>query len=129
MTNDAKGFTIAELLVAIAVAALYFTALGAASSSYSHTGKSLSQFSLSNAYVEGKVEALRNAGYNGLAVGTTNISSELPSNLAAPRSATLVVTSPTAGIKQVDISVNYTDSGASRTYSYTTYVGELGVGQ
>lgn len=82
---------------------------------------------LSNSYLEGKVETLRNIGYNGLGLGSSDISSELPSQLPAPKSATMDVTLPNDGLKKVDISISYNDKGQTRTYSYTTFVGELSV--
>lgn len=82
-----------------------------------------------NSYVENKIESLRSTGFLGLNDGTTDLTSELPSELKSPRSGTLVITSQTGAIKRAVVSISYNDQGASRTYSYTTYVGELGVGQ
>ena len=84
---------------------------------------------VANSYVEQKVEALRSIGFLGLSIGTTNITAEMPSELNSPRSGSLQISSYSASIKQVDISITYNDQGTSRTYSYTTYIGELGVGQ
>jgi len=123
------GFTLIELVTTILVATVFLLALNNSVTSYTHTGQEVRDFTTANSYVEAKVEALRNTGYNSLAVGTTDISSELPAELLRPRSASLAVTAPSSGIKKVDISVTYNDQGASRTYSYTTYIGELGVGQ
>lgn len=84
---------------------------------------------IANSYVEHKVESLRSIGFLGLTNGTTNITAEMPAELSAPRSGTLEISTYTAAIKKIDISLTYNDQGASRTYAYTTYVGELGVGQ
>jgi prepilin-type N-terminal cleavage/methylation domain-containing protein len=123
------GFTIVELLVCIAVAAIIMASLSQVVTSYVHLAQRGKYLNLANSYAEAKVESLRNAGYNGISTGTTNISSELPSQLPPSRTASMTVNSPSGGIKEVDISVSYKDQGQNNTLSYTTYVGELGVGQ
>ena len=95
---------------------------------YLHLSTRARQLSLANSFVEGEVEALRNQGYNALTDGTTDISSQLPAALQSPKSASVQISSPSGGIKQIDITVTYNDQ-VSRSYSYTTYIGELGVGQ
>lgn len=124
-----SGFTIVELLVAIAVGAIVTVSLNQVVTSYVHVAQRGRYLNLANSYAEAKAESLRNSGYNGLGIGTTNISGELPPQLPKDRSASMTVTSPSGGLKQVYISISYRDQGQNNTYSYTTYVGELGVGQ
>jgi type II secretory pathway pseudopilin PulG len=123
------GFTIVEALVSMAVAAIVIGSLTQVVTTYVHVSQRGRYLNLANSYVEGKVESLRNAGFNGIATGTSNLTSELPSQLPPGRSASMSVTLPQAGLKQVDITVSYSDNGQTRSYSYTTYIGELGVGQ
>lgn len=124
-----SGFTVVELLVAIIVSAIVIGTINLALVNLIHVGKRNRDLVLVNAYVEGKVEALRSAGFKSLTNGTTDISSELPTGLTPPRSGTMVVSSVDVSTEKIDISVTYNDQGANRTYSYTTYIGELGVGQ
>lgn len=84
---------------------------------------------LANAYVEGKVESLRSKGFLGLSDGTTDITAELPTELNAPRSGSMQVSSPSSGIKRVVIDINYNSQGADKSVTYTTNIGELGAGQ
>ncbi len=123
------GFTIVELLVTIALSGIIVGSLSQVTTSYLHLSQRGRYLNLANAYVEAKVETLRNQGYSSLTPGTTNISSELPSQMPPVRNASMVIGSPSGGLKQVDISVSYTDQGQSNSYNYTTYIGELGVGQ
>ena len=123
------GFTIVELLVTIAVAAIVTGSMSQVVTSYVHTAQRGRYLNLANAYVEAKVETLRNTGYNSIALGSTSLNSELPSQLPPQRSATMTVTNPSGGIKQIVIVVNYNDQGNSNQYTYTTDIGELGVGQ
>jgi prepilin-type N-terminal cleavage/methylation domain-containing protein len=124
-----SGFTLVEMLVTIAVAAIVTLSLNQVTANYVHINQRGRYLSLANSYAESKIEKLRNQGFNALATGTTNLTSELSAQLPPSRSASMTVTSPSAGIKQVDLSVSYKDQGQTQTYSYTTYVGELGVGQ
>ena len=126
--ND-TGFTLVELLVCIAVAAVVIASLNQVVDSYVHVGQRGRWLNLANAYVEGKVEGLRNIGYNAVSTGTTSLTSELPTALPPSRAASMTVTAPQAGIKQIDITVSYKDQGQTQSYAYTTYMGELGVGQ
>ena len=124
-----RGFTIVELLVTIALSGIVIGSLSQVVTGYLHLSQRGRYLNLANSYAEAKVETLRNQGYDSLNTGTTNLSSELPSQLPPTRSASMVVTSPSGGIKQVDLTVTFTDQGQSNSYGYTTYIGELGVGQ
>lgn len=84
---------------------------------------------IANAYIENKIEGLRSIGFAGLSDGTTDITSELPTELNAPRSGSYVISSPSSAVKRVVVTITYNDQGDNRTYSYTTYIGELGAGQ
>ncbi len=130
-TNEtaSAGFTIVEALVSIAVAAIVTTSLNAVVTTYLHVSQRGRYLSLANSYVEGKMESLRNGGFNALATGTTSLTSELSTQLPRSRSASLVVSSPATGLKQVDITISYNDQGQNNSFAYTTYIGELGVGQ
>lgn len=127
--KNARGFTIVEVLVAIAVAGIMIGSLSTVVTTYVHTAQRGRYLNIANAYVEAKVESLRNTGYNGITVGTTSLTSDLPTQLPPNRTASMIITSPSAGIKQADITISYNDQGKSSSYSYTTYIGELGVGQ
>ena len=118
-----------EILVAIAVSVTVLASLNVVVTSFLHVSQRGRYTNLANSYVEGKVEALRNVGFNGITLGTTSLTSELPSQLPPKSTATMTVSTQSAGIDQIDISVSYPDQGQTFTYSYTTYIGELGVGQ
>jgi prepilin-type N-terminal cleavage/methylation domain-containing protein len=123
------GFTLVELLVAIAVGAIIVASLNQVVNAYIHLSQRGRYLSLANSYVEGKVEALRNSGYNAVNTGTASLTGELPSGLPPSRSANMQVTAPQNGLKQIDITVSYKDQGLTNSYTYTSYIGELGVGQ
>ena len=127
--KSSDGFTLVELLVAIAVGAIVTGVLSQVVTSYVHVAQRGRYMNLANSYTEAKVEALRNSGYNSLTAGTSSLTSELPTQLPLSRSASITVSSPSTGLKQIDITVSYNDQGQTNSYAYTTYIGELGVGQ
>jgi prepilin-type N-terminal cleavage/methylation domain-containing protein len=123
------GFTLVELLVCILVGGVLIVSLNQVVASYMSVSKRGRYLNSANSYVEAKVEELRNKGYNSLTNGTTSLTSELPAQMPRSRSGFMTVTTPTDGLKKVDLTVSYNDQGLSNSYNYTTYVGELGVGQ
>lgn len=127
--RNVSGFSLVELILSITVGVLFITSLTQIVNNYVSLGQKSRNVVLANSYVEGKIESLRNIGYNGLNIGTTDLSGELPVQLPTPRSASMTLTSLSGGLKQADISVSYNDKGKTQTYSYTAYIGELSVVQ
>jgi prepilin-type N-terminal cleavage/methylation domain-containing protein len=127
--SDQRGFTMVEILVCIIVAGIITISLSQVVNTYIHVSKRGRYLNLANSYIEAKTEALRNSGFSSLNNGTYSLTSELTNQLPPSRSASMVVSSPLTGIKQVVLNVSYNDNAQNNTYSYTTYIGELGVGQ
>jgi prepilin-type N-terminal cleavage/methylation domain-containing protein len=123
------GFTLVELLVAIAVGAVVTLSLTQVVTGYIHLSQRGRYLNMTNAYAEAKIEALRNQGYNAVAIGSSSLTSELPGQLPVGKNGTMNVTQSSAGLKQVDLTITYKDQGQDNTYTYRTYLGELGVGQ
>jgi prepilin-type N-terminal cleavage/methylation domain-containing protein len=123
------GFTVIELLVTIAVVGILVPTLAGFINTLNRLNDRARDMSIINSLAENKVEGLRSVGFGGLNTGTTTFTGELPATIGTPRSATYTISSPNSAIKQVDVNVTYNDHGTSRTLSYRTYVGELGVGQ
>lgn len=128
MRNE-KGFTIVELIVSMIVGAIMIGSAILILTSGERLGQKHRDLVVANAFVEQKVEALRSAGFLSLTDGTTSVTAEMPSELNSPRSGSLQISTLSGGLKKIDISINYNESGTNRTYTYTTYIGELGVGQ
>lgn len=118
-----------ELLVSLIVGAILVGSVTLLTTSYTHLSQRSLDLTVANSFAENKIESLRSIGFSGLADGTFDISSELPSELKSPHSATLQISTQASDIKKVNLTVTYNDQGAPRTYTYATYVGELGVGQ
>lgn len=129
LNSSSAGFTIVEILVAIAVGAVLVAGLSNIVTTYVNISKRGQNVNLANAFAEAKVEELRNSGYNGLTVGTMSLTTQLPNKLPPSRTGTMVVTLPEAGLKLIKITVKYKEQGKTASHSYTSYIGELGVGQ
>lgn len=124
-----KGFTIIELLIAIAVVGILVPTLVGFVTTLNRLNDRARDLTLINSLAENKIESLRSIGYSGIDPGTTSFSGELPITLGNPKSASYVVTSPNTGIRQIDLTISYNDHGSTQTVQYRTYIGELGVGQ
>lgn len=124
-----SGFTLVELITAIVIGALFFAAVSNLISNNAYLSERAKDVATTNSFIENKVEELRSAGYLSLVNGAIDVTSELPSELQSPKTGTVTVSSQSTSIKRVVVSVTYNDQGEAKTYSYTTFIGELGVGQ
>lgn len=129
MKTRQAGFTIVELLITIVVIAILVPMIAGMMSMIDALNDRARDRASINALVENKVEGLRSISFVGLGDGTTDFTNELPDSVGSPRSATYTISSISSALKQVDIAVTFSDHGQSRTMSYKTYIGELGVGQ
>lgn len=124
-----KGFTVVELVVAIGLFGIIVPAVAIGLSNLAVIQNRARDLTLVNMLAQNKIETLRSAGYNSVTTGTTSFSGELPNVLSAPKSAQYVVTQPQTGIKQIDVTISYSEYGGAKTVSYRTLISELGVGQ
>ena len=127
--NGSSGFTIVELVVTIVIAGIIIPAVAIALQNLTSVEYQARDLALANMISQNKVESLRSIGFNSINTGTTDFSSELPLSMGAPKSASYTVSTPQTGIKQIDLSVSYTEYKISRTIVFKTYISELGVGQ
>lgn len=126
--NDA-GFTLVELLVTIFVSVILISSLSVITNNNVSIAQRGRDLTVVNSFAENKVEELRSKGYPTLANGTTDITTSMPDELDTPRSGSIQVSDASTGLKLIVVTLSYTDAGVSRTQTYKTYIGELGVGQ
>lgn len=127
--QNSRGFTMIELLIAIAIFGITIPAIAAGINNLVVTNNRSRDLALANIIAENKAEELRNAGFNSLVPGTIDFSSELPNELAPPRSGSYTIANPSAGIAEIVIRLSYKDYSQTRNLEYKTIVSELGVGQ
>lgn len=124
-----KGFTLVEVLVTIVVATILGYAATLALNNMHLINERANDLVLANATAEGKLEALRNQGYNNLPTGTHDFTSDLPEELLAPRAATYTVTESEAGIKKIELTISYNTLNGQSEQTYASLIGEVGLGQ
>lgn len=124
-----NGFTIIELLVAIAVVGILVPTLVGFVNSLNRINDRAHDLAIINSLAENKVESLRSMGFTALNDGSTDFSSQLPPTIGSPKTASYSVVSENSSIKRIDIEITYNDHGDNKTMTYRTYVGEIGVGQ
>ena len=129
LSSDQSGFTLVELLVTVLVSVVLIGGLSIIVNNNVFLTERGRDMVISNSYAENKIEELRSQGYLALTNGTTDVTSELPDELNTPRSASVIVTDVSTGLKLVNLTITYNEQGRSITQDYKTYIGELGVGQ
>lgn len=125
----ANGFTIVELIVTIVIMGVIIPAVALALTNLTVVDYQARDLALANMIAQNKVETLRSAGYNSLSNGTISFSAQLPNTMGSPKSASYSISIPKTGVKQIDVSISYTEYKKSRSVAYRTYISELGVGQ
>lgn len=128
MNGHQKGFTVVEMLITLALFAILIPTLTLGVSTLTQLNNRARDLTLISIIAENKIESLRSIGYNSITVGTTTFTSELPAELASPKTATYVVAQGT-GIKTIDVTISYTDYKKTKTVTYKSIVSETGVGQ
>jgi prepilin-type N-terminal cleavage/methylation domain-containing protein len=123
-----RGFSVVELLVSIALFAVIVPTLSTALATLSALNNRARDLTLISIIAENKIESLRSIGYNSVPPGTVDFTSELPTEVAAPKSASYTVTQ-NSGYRTVDITVSYKDYRRTREVRYRSIISETGVGQ
>jgi prepilin-type N-terminal cleavage/methylation domain-containing protein len=131
-----SGFTLIELIVTIAVIGILLPVVIMFLNAINSMNGKANTLSAVNAYAENRVEAFRSAGFQSVptTAGPVTFSGAegLPEGIPKPNSATYEVTLPdpaNPSVKKVVISVSFRSFDTTETRKYTTYIGELGVGQ
>lgn len=123
------GFTITEVLIALALFAIVVPLFTVAITNLTAINNRARDLVLANIVAQNKIEILRSAGYNSISDGVVDFSSDLPSTLAEPKTASYEVTSPAVGVKAVTVTISYKDYRDTNSIQYETIISELGVGQ
>ena len=130
METKEGGFTIVELLVTIVITGLIVVTVTTLFITIERTQHSTQLLETATRAGEQQIEALRNNNYNSLTTGSTiTFTNTLPANLPAPRSGTVAVSEPMAGVKRVDVTVTYRDGTKTKNVKLSSLIGQLGIGQ
>lgn len=124
------GFTIPELIVTILFMGVAFIGITELYLSVQRIQDQTAYLQIATRAAQTEIESLRNSTFNSLTAGQSiDFSSTLPTQLPGPRTATVAVTEPMDGLKRVDVTVSYTDHGASRQVELSSLIGIIGISQ
>jgi len=132
--NNQRGFTILEVVVTITVAGFIMIGLSVMMTNLYAVSDKSRDLILVNSTAEDKFEDLRSSTFLGLSDGTYDFTTELPTSLGEPRSASYTIADSSLAnvgpaVKEITMTITYTNRGSASTYEYSGYIGELGVGQ
>ncbi len=129
MKKPQVGFTVVELVISIVLMGFIIPAVAIGMTNLAVINNRARDLVLANAIAQNKIESLRSIGYNSVPISTVSFTTSLPVSMGSPKSASYTVTQKSAGLKQVDISISYSEYKTTHTLAYRTYIYELGVGQ
>lgn len=125
-----SGFTVVEIIITIVF--LGFVVLGITQLylSIQRVQEKTAWLQIASHAAQTEIESLRNDNYNSMTDGQTIVfTDQLPSSLPAPRTGTVLVSEPDAGLKKVDVTVTYTDHGKVRAVKVSSLIGVIGISQ
>ncbi|MEX0748909.1 MAG: type II secretion system protein [Candidatus Saccharimonadales bacterium] len=128
--SRAGGFTLIELLIASALISIMAIGTVNLFIGIDTLQRRAQRIEIATRVAEAKIESLRNSHYNSLEPDTTvDFSAELPEELPPPRSGEVVITEPTPGLKQIEVSVTYAQLPRAKTVTLTGLIGSIGIAQ
>lgn len=127
-TQDQRGFTLVELVLAIAAFGVVALAVTEMFLSIQTIQRKAGYLEAATRAAQQEVESLRNNNYNQLTDGQT-LTFTVPEFLPAPKSGSVAISEPLAGIKRVDVTVSYTDHGQAENVELSSTIGVIGISQ
>ncbi|HSX48544.1 MAG TPA: prepilin-type N-terminal cleavage/methylation domain-containing protein [Candidatus Nanoarchaeia archaeon] len=125
--NDNRGFTLIEVLIAAAVLAMSAAAVVSVFVTVKTLNRRARNITLATQAAQQEIEVLRNTAYASLPIGSTDFSSSLPGELQDPKTATAVIAESPVGLKRVDITISYGESGRSKQIQFSTAISQIGI--
>ena len=130
MLRKDAGFSLVELTVTIFVTAVVFMSISNLFLTIQRAQRQTSYLETATRAAQREIEVLRNNQYNQLTPGEDiDFTDDLPDELRSPRSGTVEVSEPIAGLRRVDVTVTYRDGGDQRKVKLSSLIGVLGITQ
>jgi prepilin-type N-terminal cleavage/methylation domain-containing protein len=128
--HNQRGFSIIELLIVIAVFSLSAGGIIGLFASIQGAQRRAEDLETARHAASLKIESLRNVNYNNLTPDETiDFTSELPQDLPGPRTGTVAVSEPEAGLRRVDVLVSYNNGPNQREVRLSSVIGAIGITQ
>ncbi len=129
-SSNQLGFTLVELLITITVMGIIGIGIAGLFYSVQYTQRQSLYHDSATRAAQRQVEILRNSSYNNLVNGQPiTFTSDLPDILPGNKSGTVLVSEPNPGVKRVDVTVTYYDSGRQRQVKVSSLIGVIGLSQ
>lgn len=127
--RSSKGFTLIELLITIVVLGIAITGISSLYTYMQVTQVESQHMDLAVRAGRTEIEVLRNNSFNSLTPNSSiDFTSKLPAALPPTKKAVANITEPVSGLRQIDISITYTDYGKPQTIDLTSDIGVIGIG-
>ncbi|MDQ3123952.1 MAG: prepilin-type N-terminal cleavage/methylation domain-containing protein [bacterium] len=128
--REQSGFTLVELIVAIAVTGMVIIGITNLYLMVQSTQRKTYNLELATRAGEKQIESLRNSQYNALVPGENiDFSADLPADLPMPNSGIVTVSEPISGLRRVDIDITYKNGTNDKTVRLSSMIGIIGIAQ
>jgi type II secretory pathway pseudopilin PulG len=137
--QDERGFTIMELIVAMAFVGVVIVSLTELFTGLRQINRAANNYTIAVEVGQQYIENFRNTPYNNIPTGTTDVTTAALNNypsLLTPRSATTIVnyvdtsgnsSATDTGIKKVEMDISYKDRTGTRQVQFATQIAEEGL--
>lgn len=130
MKHTQSGFTLIELIITMAITGMAVVSISTLYLNIQATQQRANWLESATRAGQTEVEVLRNNNYTNLTSGTDiNFTSSLPANLPKQKTGVVHVSDPSPGLKRIDVVITYKEGHYSRTVTFTSYIGVIGIGR
>lgn len=128
--NQQSGFTLVEMLITIVVLGIAITSIATLYYTMEGTQTRSRNLDLATRAAQTEIEVLRNNSYNSLTPGTSiNFTSSLPAGLPRDKQGVAAISQPQPDLRQVDVTITYTDGSTPETVKLSSTIGVIGIGK
>lgn len=125
-----KGYSVIEVLMAIVIAGILFSAVIALYSSVLIVQDRTQKLEIATRAAHQQIESLRNLQYNALEEGEDiDFSDDLPRELSIESTGIVEVSDAEQGLKRVDVTVTYPFRDSSNSVTVSSLIGVIGITQ
>ncbi len=129
MRHKQAGFTLVELAVSITIIGIVITTVIGLVLTVQSTQRRTAYMETATRAAQRQMETLRNDNYSNLVTGSNvDFTNQLPNTLPKKK-GTVAVSEPTAGLKRVDITVEYYEGPQKKEVKLSSLIGILGITQ
>lgn len=137
LRQSQDGFSAIEMLVTILIIGLVFSTAVTSFNTFNSISTKSRQISTANTAAYSKLQDYENRsfanipspGAGGSFAQVENFGSSIPTFLPSPRTGTVQVRSVSSSLKQVVVTLTYGQDSNRRTFEYSTYIQQTGVGR